>query len=149
MRISELAGAAGKGLLAGAIGTALMTISSTLEAKARGRGSSTTPADAAAKVLGVQPNEEAGERFNNLVHWGYGTSWGAVRGLLAGLGLTGPAAAAVHFAVVWGAEQLVLPATGAGRPIWTYGVVEAGIDGCHHAIYAAGTSLAYEWLERH
>ncbi len=57
-----------------------MTASSTIEAKLRGRGSSSTPGQAAAKVLGVEPvDEEAEARFSNLVHWGYGTVWGGVR----------------------------------------------------------------------
>lgn len=149
MGLGKIAGTLGKGLVAGAVGTAAMTVSSTLEAKARGRGSSTTPADAAAKVLGVRPDEKSGERFNNAVHWGYGTGWGMVRGLLAALGLSGPAAALAHFAAVWGSEQVVLPATGVGKPIWTYGATEAAVDGCHHAVYAAATSAAYEWLDRH
>ncbi len=51
-------------------GTAALTVSSALEAKIRERGSSSAPADAAGKVLGVQPRDEAGEaRFSNVVHW--------------------------------------------------------------------------------
>lgn len=81
MRLSDVAGAVGKGLFAGAAGTALMTISSTLEAKLTGRGSSSAPADAAGKVLGVQPRDEAGQaRFSNAVHWGYGIGWGRCAG---------------------------------------------------------------------
>jgi hypothetical protein len=79
MIIGNLASAAGRGLLAGAIGTAAMTVSSTLEMKLRGRPSSSAPADAASKVLGVEPIDEAAEaRFSTLVHWGYGTAWGAL-----------------------------------------------------------------------
>jgi hypothetical protein len=67
-----------------------MTVSSTLEAKLRERGSSSAPADAAGKVLGVQPRDEEGQaRFSNIVHWAYGTSWGAVRGLLHAAGVDG------------------------------------------------------------
>lgn len=40
----------GRGLVAGLIGTAAMTISSTAEAKLSGRGASTTPAAAAGEV---------------------------------------------------------------------------------------------------
>jgi hypothetical protein len=51
-----------------------MTISSTIEQKARGRKPSDAPAQAAAKVLGVSPvGEDEKNRFSNLVHWGYGT----------------------------------------------------------------------------
>ena len=79
-----LANEIARGLLAGLVGTAAMTVSSTLEAKLRGRPFSTAPAEAAAKVLGIKEfrSEAARSRFSNLVHWGYGTGWGAVRGLM-------------------------------------------------------------------
>jgi len=43
MRIGDLAGSVGKGLAAGMVGTAAMTVSSSLEAKLRGREASTAP----------------------------------------------------------------------------------------------------------
>jgi len=98
VNLGDTAAAVGKGLVAGAAGTVAMTVSSTLEAKLRERGSSSAPADAAGKVLGVQSRDEAGEaRFSTVVHWSYGTSWGAVRGLLHAVGVDGPGAAAAHF----------------------------------------------------
>jgi hypothetical protein len=42
MKLEDIAAAVGKRLFAGAAGTAFMTASSTLEAKLRGRGASTT-----------------------------------------------------------------------------------------------------------
>ena len=90
MGIGDTAASVGKGLFAGAAGTVAMTVSSTLEAKLRERGSSSAPADAAGKALGVQPRDEEGQaRFSNIVHWAYGTSWGAVRGLLHAAGVDG------------------------------------------------------------
>ena len=77
-RLGNVAAAVGKGLFAGVTGTAVMTVSSTLEMKLRDRPASSAPAKAAEKVLGVEPVDEAAEaRFSNLVHWGYGTAWGA------------------------------------------------------------------------
>ena len=50
-------------------GTAAMTASSTLEAQLRGRGASLTPAQAAQKVLGVEPIAEGSDaRSSNLIH---------------------------------------------------------------------------------
>ena len=46
MGLGDTAATVGKGLAAGAAGTVAMTISSTLEAKLRERGSSSAPADA-------------------------------------------------------------------------------------------------------
>ncbi len=149
MRVGDLASSVGKGLFAGAVGTAAMTVSSTLEMKARGRAASTAPADAAAKVLGVEPKDEAGrERFSNLVHWGYGTGWGAVRGLISAAGLEGTAATAAHFGAVWGSEQVMLPALGVAPPLWTWGAKEVGIDAFHHLVYAGATGAAYALLNR-
>jgi len=84
-----VASSIGRGLLAGFAGTAAMTISSTLEARLRGRTPSTAPARATAKVLGISSFEDgvAQARFNDLAHWGYGTGWGVIRGLLAAAGL--------------------------------------------------------------
>ncbi|WP_017570174.1 hypothetical protein [Nocardiopsis halotolerans] len=140
--------AVGRGLLAGLVGTVAMTVSSTTEAKLRGRGGSSSPSDAAGTVLGVRPRDSAGERrFGTAVHWGYGTSWGAVRGLLGAAGLHGPAAAAAHLALVWGGEQVVLPATGTAPPAWKWGAEEVAVDMLHHTVYACATSAAYEWLD--
>jgi hypothetical protein len=78
--LGDVAADFGKGLFAGAAGTAAMTVSSTLEMKFSGRGASQTPAEAAEEVLGVEPEDEDSEaRFSNLVHWGYGTAWGGER----------------------------------------------------------------------
>lgn len=149
IRLGATAAAVGKGLAAGVAGTAAMTVSSTLEAKLRGRQPSTTPARAASKVLGVAPVDEQGEkRFNNLVHWGYGTGWGGARGLLGAVGLRGTPAAMAHLGAVWGAEQVVLPATGAAPPATQWGAKEVAVDLWHHLVYVAATSAVYAWLDR-
>ena len=149
MNVGTLAGAVGKGLFAGAAGTAAMTVSSTLEMKIRGRAASTAPATAAAKVLGVEPTgEKEKERFSNVVHWGYGTGWGAARGVLGALGLSGTGAAAAHFGAVWGSEQVMLPSLGVAQPFWTWGTKEVAIDAFHHTVYVAATSAAYKILDR-
>ncbi|NJL32863.1 MAG: hypothetical protein HC893_02155 [Chloroflexaceae bacterium] len=80
--------ALGRGIIAGVIGTAAMTVSSTIEMQLRQREGSTTPAQAAGKVLGVTPrSDEAAARFSNLMHWTYGTAWGVPRGMLGVTGL--------------------------------------------------------------
>lgn len=150
MDIGEIAAAVGKGLLAGLAGTAVMTVSSTLEAKLSGRGASSTPADAVQAALGVEPTSDtAAQRLNTLAHWGYGTGWGAVRGLLAAAGAHGPVACLAHFGAVWGAEQVVLPSLGVASPTWQYGAKATATDVLHHLVYAFATSAAYNWLEQH
>jgi hypothetical protein len=150
MKLEDVAADVGKGLFAGVVGTAAMTVSSTLEMKIRDRPGSSAPAEAAGKVLGVEPKGEAEQaRFSNMVHWGYGTSWGAVRGLIGAAGLEGPGAAAAHLGVVWGTEQVMLPALGVAPPFWRWGVKEVTIDTLHHLVYAGATSVAYAFLDPH
>lgn len=150
MTVRNVAEALGKGIVAGVAGTAAMTVSSTVEAKLRHRAFSTAPADAAAKVLGISSftGEDARGRFSNLVHWGYGTGWGATRGMLSALGLSPAKATATHLVAVWGSEQVMLPALHVAPPITMWGREEAAIDGFHHAVYAVSTGLAYGLLDR-
>jgi hypothetical protein len=75
--VNTVASSVGKGLVAGFVGTAAMTVSSSLEARIRHRVASSAPARATAKVLGIKEFEDdiAAARFNDLSHWGYGTMW--------------------------------------------------------------------------
>ena len=149
MSLGDLAANFGKGLFAGLAGTVAMTVSSTLEMKISGRPASETPAQAAEEVLNVQPNDEESEAlFSNLVHWGYGTGWGSVRGLLDSAGLSGPAATLAHLALVWGSEQVILPALGVSAPVFKYGGKATATDLLHHIVYASATGLAYSYLKR-
>ena len=149
MRLGNVAAAFGKGIFAGVAGTAAMTLSSTIEMKLRGRPASSTPAQAAAKVLGVDHVEGVSEtRFSNLVHWGYGTAGGGARGLLGAAGLSGPAATAAHLGAVWGSEQVMLPTLGVTPPLTDWGAKEVAIDALHHLVYAGATGVAYSLLDR-
>jgi hypothetical protein len=144
----KFASSIGKGLVAGLAGTAAMTVSSTLEAKLRGRAPSSAPARATAKVLGIAAFEDAvaQARFNDLSHWGYGTGWGVVRGLLDAAGLPPRKATAAHGAAVWGSAQVTLPALEIAPPAIFWPKEEVAIDAFHHTVYALATGIAYELL---
>jgi hypothetical protein len=146
--LNTVASDIGKGLVAGFMGTAAMTVSSTLEARLRGRAASSAPARATAKVLGIKEFEDdiARARFNDLSHWGYGTSWGVVRGLLDAVGLSPRAATAAHGAAIYGAAQVTLPALEVAPPALFWSKEEIAIDAFHHAVYATATGLAYELI---
>jgi hypothetical protein len=149
-RLDTLAGSIGRGLLAGAAGTAAMTISSSAEARLRRRAPSTAPARATAKLLGIKEFDSplAQARWNDLSHWGYGTGWGVVRGLLAAAGLSPRAATAAHGAAIYGAAQVTLPALEIVPPSVFWGAKEVAIDAWHHAVYATATGLAYTLIDR-
>lgn len=149
MRFGKTAADVGVGLAAGLVGTAAISASTMLDAKLRHRPDSQAPAEAAQKVLGVEAkSDEDKARFSMLVHWAYGTGWGAARGLLDSVGLPPVAATAVHAALVWGAEQAMLPAMQLAPPPKEWGASELAIDGAHHLVYAVTAGSAYELLSR-
>jgi len=150
MTMESISGNVGRGLAAGLAGTAAMTLSSTIEMKLRAREASSAPADAASAVLGVKPIDDRSQRrFNNIVHWGYGTGWGGIRGVLDSVGLGPVGGSVAHLAAVWGTEQVVLPATGAAPPATEWGGREVAIDLFHHLVYVTATGLAFAWLRHH
>lgn len=149
MGLGHVAGDVGRGLVAGAVGTALMTASSTLEAKLEDREPSTVPAQAAEKVLGVDPvDDQAEARLSNSAHWAYGTAWGGVRGLLGALGLRGPTATLTHLGLVWGAGLVMLPKLRLAPKPTEWGAKTLALDLLHHSVYATGTGVAFAALER-
>ena len=148
--LNRLALGIGRGILAGAAGTAAMTASSTIEAKLRGRPSSTAPAKAAARALGIETFDdgEAYARFSNLVHWGYGTGWGVARGVLRAFGVRPRLATAAHFATLWGSSLYSLPKYEVAPPVTEWAAEDVAIDVFHHLVYVGVAAIAFELLER-
>ena len=144
--LANTATAIGDGLVAGLLGTAAMTVSSTIEARLRGRAASSAPARATAKALGIAEfdSDLARARFNDLSHWGYGTGWGVVRGLLGASGLPPAKATAAHGAAVWSSAAVTLPALEVAPPVVFWPREDIAIDVFHHAVYAIAAGLAYE-----
>src|SRR4051794_25446974 len=148
----------GRGLLAGLAGAVAMTISSTIEMKRRRRPPSSAPADAAGRVLGVQPRDEEGKRrFGNVVHYAYGSGWGLARAAIGAAfcparrprpGRVSIVEPLAHFAAVWGASLIMLPALAIAKPFWRWGAKEVAIDAFHHTVYVAATDGAYRLLGR-
>jgi hypothetical protein len=140
--------AIGAGLIAGAAGTAAMTLSRALEDRLSGREPSSAPSDAAGKVLGVQPrNPEGRARFSTVVHWSYGTAWGVGRGLIDLAGLRGAGATATHLGAVWGWSLVMLPALGVAEPVWKQNPAALAVDALNHFVYASATSAAWDVLQ--
>jgi hypothetical protein len=137
----------GKGLLAGLVGTAAITISQMIEMKLSKREPSTAPADAAGKVLGVKPrDEESKERFANVVHWAYGTSLGLLRAVLGGGRADRFWAPLVHLGAVQTAAMIMLPSLHVAPPVKDWEVATVGTEVLHHAVYAAATDATYRLL---
>jgi hypothetical protein len=149
MRLGDIGSAIGKGLVAGAVGTLAITAFQLLETKVTGREESTVPADAAGKVLEIQPrNEEGQTRLNQVTHWLYGIAWGVPRALLGLIGMRDPAATAVHFGAVWGSAISMPAALDVAPPPTEMEPKELAMDAARHAVYAVATGLAFDYLDR-
>lgn len=150
MGLGDVAAAVGKGLFAGVAGTAAITASQMVVMKLQDEsGSSDAPVQAAEKVLGVKPaDEDQEEKVNNLLHWAYGTAWGAARGLLSAAGLGPAVATGAHFGLVWGSAAAMLPALRIAPPPTEWSLEEIVTDAWHHLVYALAAGAAYEALDR-
>ncbi|WP_439883508.1 hypothetical protein ACSX1A_10095 [Pontibacter sp. MBLB2868] len=144
---SRVAGAIGKGLVAGLIGTAVMTIAQVIEMQLSGRESSDTPYKAVKKVFGVKAEtEEDKETITNLTHIAYGTLWGVPRALLAEFGAGGIAGTLTHFGAVWGTELTMLPSMDVAEPVTKWEPKAISEDVLFHGIYALTTGLVADAL---
>jgi hypothetical protein len=146
-------GALGRGLLAGAAGTAAMTAAQTALYRAQGSEPSTTPAEVARRVIeGVFRKPVSDERIgllNTAMHWLYGTSWGAAYGVVAESAWPNPLLGGLLFGgVVWGASLVQLPALGLAPPVWEYPPSSLAQDIGFHAVYGLGAGLTHAALAR-
>ena len=147
--MGRAAGAVGKGLVAGFAATLAITASQMIEMQLTGRKPSSEPADAAAKVLDIKPNSEvAKERFSQMVHFGYGTAWGAALGLLYAFGIKGKPATATHYAAITGASLTMPAALKVSPPASEWTQQQIVINLFHHLVYAVTATLIYESLDR-
>ncbi len=145
MAFRDVSGALVKGVAAGAVGTGVMTGYQMAQTKLQGGAPSTTPADAVEKTFPVSTSgKQEKMRLANLTHWGYGTAWGAVRGLLGATGMSGTAASTVFFGLVWGSALTMLPALDLAPKPQEWGPKVLGEDALMHGIYATAVGLAYE-----
>ncbi|MFP4417638.1 MAG: hypothetical protein ACOC4C_04890 [Fibrobacterota bacterium] len=137
----------GTGIISGIVGTALMSFAQVIEMKFSGRKPSDTPARAGEKVLGVKPHsEESKQRFNNLVHWSYGSLWGLFRVDLFLIGLMGLPALIIHFLSIWIGGMTLLPRLHVSTPPWKWGWKAVFTDGFFHLVYASGAGIVFDRL---
>jgi hypothetical protein len=125
---------AGKGLVAGAVGVAVMTLGEKVEQAFTHRPNSFVPAHTLERLLGLAITPDGQRRgFNLAMHWGQGIALGALRGVMAEGGLRGPWASAMFTVVRLTADQTQENITGVGAPPWTWPRNELLIDLLHKA----------------
>lgn len=146
-RRATLARAAGRGMVAGLAGVAVMTTGEKLEQLVTHRPNSYVPARALLTMLGRSPS--AGDQppvWNHAMHWGTGALLGAVSGVWAATGLRGPRAYLAHTVVRLAFDQTVENTTGVGAPPRTWPLQEQVVDIAFKAVYSIATSLVAERL---
>ena len=102
----------------------------------------------AERLLGRDVPVSRATLVNNVMHWAYGTGWGAAYGLVA-TALPAPAWRGPAFgAFVWSSDYVLLPVLGVYRPIWTYDRKTLAQDLSAHMVYGAVTDAALRLLTR-
>ncbi len=160
--------ALGRGVLAGVLGTGAMTGWQLLSAKLQSSGESPpTPSDAPAdpweqasapaKVAkrvseGVFEQDVSSELIpllTNAMHWGYGTGWGAMYGLVAGsVGRSRLRDGLLFGTAVWAMSYVELVPMGLYELPWRYPAKDLALDLSYHLVYGAGAAGGYRILVR-
>ncbi len=151
-------GAVARGLIAGAVGTSVMTTYQLLVAKLRNDDSETQPkrwrdAPAPAQVgkrilTGVFKENVTladSRRLTQVMHWAYGTAWGAALGLLQGTVAASPVPTGAAFGVgVWGMSYAQLVPMGIYGPPWKYAAKHVALDLSYHVVYGVAAAAALD-----
>jgi hypothetical protein len=98
----------------------------------------------AAKLLGYDvPIAHAG-LLTNLMHWGYGPTWGAQFALVAALRRQRPGMASglAFGTLVWASDYVTLALLGVYQPVWRYPLKALLEDLTAHQLFGLGTAAA-------
>jgi hypothetical protein len=151
-----------RGVVAGVAGTTVMTAVQETVARLRGSADENggpptwddapAPAKVARKVLeGVFEAPQPTSRIpllTNVMHWGYGTAWGAVYGVVQGTVRGRPLLHGPLFgAAVWVISYVQLVPMGLYQPPWEYDVETIGVDLSYHLAYGLGVAAAFDALD--
>ena len=137
----------GRGMLAGMVGTAVMTAFQRLvEMPITGRPESYAPAELAEKFLPVKVKSIRGRKLLNYsAHFAIGAMWGAAYGTAAAVGLRGQEAINTVFAVVYGGELLGGSLSGFSRPS-EWSAQDWAVDVVDIYVQAQATGLVFDRL---
>jgi uncharacterized membrane protein YagU involved in acid resistance len=162
-------GAVTRGLVAGVAGTAVMTAWQELSARLQSPGdgdvgegqppderaepsdpweTASAPAQVARRAVSAfLQSDIPAERITlttNVMHWAYGTGWGAVYGLIAGTRGRSTLGDGLRFgAAVWASSYGELVPMGIYEPPWAYSPQTLAWDLSYHLAYGLGTGLGY------
>lgn len=168
---SAVAGALGRGIAAGLVGTAAMTALQEVMAARRRRavaetgssGNGSEPQDPWAKapapaqlarlvIRGVTGRDVPPGRitlFTNAVHWGYGTSMGVMYGFVQRARRGSPAVQGPLFGLgVWASSYATLVPIGLYKWPWHYKATSIAKDVSYHLVYGTGVAAGYRLAEK-
>ena len=136
-----------KGALSGLAGTAAMTVGQAIEMRASGRGPSVVPGQVATRLLRIKPSGDAQlAQISTGMHWAHGVTQGIVRAGVGALGLTGLAAAGVHFALMWTGDAALYKGLGIAEWPWRWTAAELRTDVLHKGTHALVSGAVYDRL---
>ena len=163
-------GAIARGMAAGVIGTAAMTVAQELAAKLQssedgGQQSeepqstqdpweqASMPAQVGRRISeGVFHHEVSPERIpllTNVMHWAYGTGWGAIYGLVEGtFGGRSLRQGALFGAGVWVMSYVQLVPMGIYQLPWKYPAKSIAMELGYHLVYGVGVAGGHRLLDR-
>lgn len=159
-------GAVVRGLVASAAGTAAMDLQQFVAYRMGGgtRGfldwefggiasweQASMPGQVGKRIVEAWTGKELGPQWanltNNLMHWGFGTQWGAPFGIVAGSTKVSPVLLGPPLgAAVWLFGYAVLPLGHFYKPMWEYDAETLGKDLLTHLAYGAATGVAFHIL---
>ena len=127
-----------QGLVAGTVGSIVMTASEMLEQRLTGRPDSYVPGDTMRRLVRCKRRRE---EANWAMHLGQGALLGPVRAVMANVGLRGPWSSAMFSVVRLTNDQILENATGIGAPPPTWPRQELVLDLVHKAVYGFATGV--------
>ncbi len=133
-----------KGLAAGVVGTAAMTVSEKIEQAKTGREDSMVTTEVGAIL--TKPRLETGAqaaKLGQVVHWTHGITWGAVRGLLGLTPSSAFVASTIHYASLWLSDTLLYRALRIEPLPHKWGTKPLVTDLFHKLVLSAVTSAAF------
>lgn len=137
-----------QGVVSGAAGMAVMTLSEKAEQRWTARPNSYVPGRVLRRLLGL--GECPGPRSllwsNWAMHFGQGVALGVLRSIMAHVGLRGVWSSAKFAVVRVTNDQILENATGVGAPPSTWPRRELVVDLLHKAVYAFTTGVVADVL---
>ncbi|MER6080369.1 hypothetical protein [Streptomyces sp. NPDC001833] len=112
------------------------------------------PGKVAKRVLEGFTQREIPDRWawltSTVMHWSYGSVWGALYGIAAGsVRRPNPLLGIPFGAAVWASAYLTLPQAGLYQPIWKYSPKTLAEDLSAHLVFGLGAGTCFWLTSRH